>query len=130
MYTYPLFPKPMITIQQDQLNQHIKRITTASVDDYAQLIRNAVNAVGIAIAFCLAIASTARSAYRHPLAALDQWTKSPVAVAAPVKAPPTKKTPSPRPTAPAVSVISEKPATASTPKRTPRARKRKTLATA
>jgi hypothetical protein len=107
-----------ISIDTTQLNTNVKSITRASVDDYAQLIRSVVNAVGVAIAFFMALAATARAAYRHPLAALDLWTKPRVvaAVAAPVKAPPTKKTPSPRPTTPAVSVISEKPVTASTPK--------------
>lgn len=121
----------MITIQQDQLNQNIKRITTASVDDYANAIRSVVNIIGTVVAFTLAVIATAKAVYKHPLASLNQWTKpAPQAVAAPVKERPTKSVPRPRPTAPAVNDLDSKPATAVTPRRTSRARKKRTLVTA
>lgn len=121
----------MITIQQDKLNQNIKRVTAASVEDYANAIRSVANIIGTVIAFILAVVATAKAAYQHPIAALDQWTKpAPEAVATPVKAPPTKKTSKPRPVK-TVSVITETPE-ASTPnkKRAPRPRKKQTLVTA
>ena len=48
----------MITIQQDQLNQNVKRITTASVDDYANAIRSVANFIGTVVAFTLTIISS------------------------------------------------------------------------
>ncbi|EHA63756.1 hypothetical protein [Synechococcus sp. WH 8016] len=121
----------MIIIQQDQLNQNIKHITTASVDDYANAIRSVANFIGTVVAFTLTVIAITKAAYKHPLAALDQWTKpASEAVAAPVKERPTKSVPRPRPAAPAVNELSEKPAPAVTPKRVSRARKKRTLVTA
>ena len=119
-----------ITINTKQINNQVKAITTASVDDYSNAIHSVAKAIGIVVAFVLAVASTARAAYKSPLATLNAWTKpAPQAVAAPIKAPPTKKTPRPRPAASAANAIEEKPMTAKTPRRTTRSRKKASLAT-
>ena len=119
-----------ITINTTELNNTVKAITTASVDDYADTIHGVANAIGIAVAFILATASTVRAAYRAPLSTLDAWTQpAPQAVAAPVKERPTKSVPKPRPAPPASSVIVEKPVTAKTSRRVTRSRKKVSLAT-
>ena len=120
----------MISINTKELASNVKAVTSASDEAWGKTFRSVVNVIGIAVAFVIAIGVTAVAAYKHPMAALKAWTTpAPVAVSAPVKERPTKSVPRPRPVAPAVNVIAEKPMTASAPKRTPRARKKRTLAT-